>query len=433
MRKLLNTHLGIFPGLADTRKIADTLLISKAHTAELINQLILYDQIVIPTSNLGILPVLRNWIGDQYFDFLIRENIIVLARHDYWLSYLGNGGGLNFYQIRPGEHKVDIGWGQAAFLPLDQILPVVISQTTPPSSPQRSKELEQLLADKIISVPVEESKEKLRHETYTDIIGSRILRSLFLSRYPDGVYLDKLTGVDTNQAVIYCPHLVEDSYKTHPEINTVFHIAFQNFIFNFGTEIGATDIQATDTTFRVYKAKGERFGLDDARLEQFSSIFDVEGIPSIGNAFVDGIIDMAEIIKIRESTRTENFRQWFEDSLKENTTDVVQDYLDSLKGPTWINRIPVKTMRIGLQATIGAVAGLLGDPGATATLLSTADSFLLEKWAGQSPPKLFIDDVKHVMLEPEKKIVQKTSTPGRLRNKPCPCGSGKKFKRCCGK
>lgn len=42
-----------------------------------------------------------------------------------------------------------------------------------------------------------------------------------------------------------------------------------------------------------------------------------------------------------------------------------------------------------------------------------------------------IHEQREVVLSVPSKVKVAPSKPGRLRNKPCPCGSGRKFKKCC--
>lgn len=65
---------------------------SASYWASLANYILLYDQIVIPTGNLQILPVLRLILGEAVFDELVRSRGIVLARFDQWFGYVGTGG-----------------------------------------------------------------------------------------------------------------------------------------------------------------------------------------------------------------------------------------------------------------------------------------------------------------------------------------------------
>lgn len=42
-----------------------------------------------------------------------------------------------------------------------------------------------------------------------------------------------------------------------------------------------------------------------------------------------------------------------------------------------------------------------------------------------------IQEQREVLVSVPSKCKVSPSKPGRLRNKPCPCGSGLKFKKCC--
>lgn len=416
-----------------SKRLADVLLNSNEHKIELINQLILYDQVWIPTSNLMVIPVLRLWLGESYFDLLIRENVIVLFRHDNWFGYVGNGGGLSFYQIRRGKSDQKINLGTAGFLPLEESLPFILTITRPESSSERRNELESLLSEKIIELPVAKFADQLRNETYTDVLKSPILLPFFNLRHDIGSSLDKLKGIQSNQMKCCDPH--SNSRDTNAiEIETLIEIAFRNFILHIGTELGVTDIQADKETFNVFWAKGQRFGFDKERLDSFSTILEVEGVPSIGTAFAKGSIGIKEVIKIRDLNSSRVFRDWLGEAQIENKVEVVRQYIDSIKQPTWLESVPAKILRMGVQVVGSSVGSLFGDPYITPSVLAATDSFLLQKWAKRNSPSLFINDLKNIVLAHED--AQKgypNVIPGKLRNAPCPCGSGKKLKRCCGK
>ena len=53
-------------------------------------------------------------------------------------------------------------------------------------------------------------------------------------------------------------------------------------------------------------------------------------------------------------------------------------------------------------------------------------------WSSDEKEKNFINEVKNIILSKEQQSPS-IPIPSRLRNKLCTCGSGKKFKKCCGK
>ncbi|MCF5838367.1 hypothetical protein [Aeromonas veronii] len=97
MRRIFATDLGIWPVFQNMENVSDAMLQSDEFRSNLANYILLYDQIIIPTGNLQILPVLRNIFGEYIFDELVKSHIIVLARYDKWFGYIGNGGGLSFF------------------------------------------------------------------------------------------------------------------------------------------------------------------------------------------------------------------------------------------------------------------------------------------------------------------------------------------------
>jgi hypothetical protein len=181
LRRILATDLAIWPVLQNMANVSDSMLHSQKFKTDIANYILLYDQIIIPTGNLQILPVLRHIFGEAIFDELIKTNIIVLARYNKWFSYIGNGGGLRFFESHgnPDLPKTP-NLFHSYFAPLDEAIDTALKLTTPASSLKRTAELRNLLQDKIIPVGSNIDIESFRTETYQDILGSPYLRS-FLS------------------------------------------------------------------------------------------------------------------------------------------------------------------------------------------------------------------------------------------------------------
>jgi len=52
---------------------------------------------------------------------------------------------------------------------------------------------------------------------------------------------------------------------------------------------------------------------------------------------------------------------------------------------------------------------------------------------GYMSSELFATEKKHLQQMPEPKVNESKKTVKVGRNEPCPCGSGKKYKKCCGR
>lgn len=429
MRRILATDLGIWPVFQNIEKVSDSMLQSPAFRSNLANYILLYDQIFIPTGNLQILPVLRNIFGEQIFDELIKSNIIVLARYNKWFSYIGNGGGLRFFESfgDPKTGKTP-NLFHSYFSPLDEAIDTAIKTTTPGSSSSRASELRNLLLDKIVPIGNQIEMDSFRDETYKDILGSPYLRN-FLSIRNEGRSLDSLKGINANQVRMYSPHTVPEKRES-PEIWSVLHAAFENYVLGLSTDIEVEEIAGDGSTLALIKAKGQRVGLDLEGKNAFSRIQEISGIPDIGDAFSKGSFTPDQLLDLRESKHSQAFRDWFcSERPSETAQQIVERYVDSIGKPGLIDSLPIKTLRFGVTTGTGLL-----DP-VTGMICSAVDSFLLSKWFPGKSPKLFIKHAKAVTTrsDADSPRIQKPKMSGRDRNRPCSCGSGKKFKKCCGR
>jgi hypothetical protein len=427
VRRILATDLGIWPVLQNMMQVSDSMLHSPEFRSNLANYILLYDQVVIPTGNLQILPVLRNVFGETIFDELIRSNIIVLARYNKWFSYIGNGGGLRFFESfsDPSSGK-NPNLFHSYFAPLDEAIDTAIKTTTPTSSVHRTSELTNLLIDNVLPVGTNIEMNEFRDETYNDILGSPYLRN-FLSIRNEGRHLDALKGINENQVRIYSPHAVPEKGESQ-EIWSVLHAAFENFVMGISTDLNIEEIAGDGNTLALLKAKGQRVGLDLVGKNAFSKIQEINGIPNIGQAFAKGAFTAEQLLDLRESRHSQVFRDWFSsEDPKETSQQIVERYVNSIGKPSFIDRLPVKTLRFGVTTSAGLI-----DP-VTGVISSAVDSFLLSKWFPRKSPKLFIKHAKAVTVKanPTSASLKKPKITGRDRNRPCSCGSGKKYKKCC--
>ena len=425
MRRLLATDFGIWPILKSLHKVSDKMVQSPECRAQLANHLLMYDQLVIPTGNLQILPVLRLVLGEDAFDELIAGKGIVLARFDQWFGYLGNGGGLTFFQVlgRP-EDEGRPNLGLSFFRPLDEAISDALAITRPPATSQRRSKITNLLLDNVINIPLAPLKDGLREETYQDVLGSPHLRA-FLRLRNEGRSLNHLSGIAADQFKIHCPHTDEDNASS-PEIHSVLQVAFENFLLGIARETEPTDITADQSTLSVLRGKGQRFGFAVEGAKAFVRIQELEGVRDVGRAFAAQEISPGQLMDLRHSKHCQAFRDWFaKGSPAETEMEIVQRYTASLGTPTWVDSLPMKMLRFAVATT----AGLVNPAAGVGT--SALDSLLLSKWLPGRSPRLFLREAKSITVQGER--VPAPTMHGRDRNRLCPCGSGKKFKKCCGR
>lgn len=429
MRKIFATEFGIWPAAKNVVALSDSMFRSKSYWATLANYLLLYDQIIIPTGNFQILPVLRLILGDDIFSELIYSNVIVLARHNEWFAYTGNGVGLNYFSISKGKSKnsKEPNLALAYYQPIDKALDVAITATLPKTNSKNKSILMNLLLDKVINTPLQELGGSLFDETYNDVLGSPYLRE-FMALRNAGRSLKKLKGIKSNTLTWFNPQLPANA-NTAPEIRAVLRVAFENLMLSIGTYTKATEISGDENMLATVKAKGQRTGAKTAGKDAFTKMQEISGIPDLGQAFANKQLTPKEIIKLRESKHCQFLRDWMakqDPSL--DSKGIIQKYIESIGQPSLIETIPAKLLRFATTTCIGTLAPIAG------SVASFADSFLLSKWSCTKSPRLFMNKAKLLLQEKESKNAIPTPTMrGRDRNKPCYCGSGKKYKRCHGK
>jgi hypothetical protein len=424
MRRILATDFGIWPAFKELERISDGMVSSPKYWTSLANYLLLYDQIVIPTGNLQILPVLRLMLGEEAFDDVLRNKGIVLARFDQWMCYAGNGAGLKYFKMQEGpDGPRPPNLGTTFFKPLEQTISDILSITTPPSSSQRRSELSNLLIDNVVQLPIQAFVEGLKEESYKDILGSPYLRD-FLALRNTGRSLDSLIGIAPNEVKIFNPHLSPDT-NDHLEIGAVLRVAFENFLLCLGGYTGVTEVTGDDSTLTILRAKGQRLGYSPDGDRSFAQIQEIGGLPNLGEAFAAKQLSAAQLLDLRYSPHSQVLRDWFAAGAPNETADeTVRRYIETVGKPSWIEALPTKILRFATTTGIGVIEPLTG------AVVSALDTFLLSKWFPGKSPRLFLKQAK-VMLE-NKLVIAKPIMRGRDRNTPCSCGSGKKFKKCCG-
>ena len=402
------------------------MLVSSDYWSRLANYLLLYDQLVIPTGNLQILPVLRLMLGELVFDDLIRTKGIVLARFDQWFGYAGNGGGLVFFQIMdgPDRPKDYPNLGTAFFKPIDQAIADTLSVTNPPSTVERRSAITNLLLDNIVQLPTQSIADGLKEEAYKDVLGSPYLRD-FLALRNAGRSLDELRGINPDQVTIFSPHVPPEANDSL-EIRAVLRVAFENFLLSVGGYAEANEITGDDATLNVLRAKGQRLGYSPEGARAFAQIQKISGVPDLGAAFATKRLSPEQLLDLRHSKHAQALRDWFADGAPSSTEEeTVSRYVETIGQPSLVDSLPAKLLRFATTTGIGSLEPISGG------VASAIDSFMLSKWFPGRSPRLFMKQAK-VMLA-NTPVIQAPLMRGRDRNAPCSCGSGKKFKKCCGR
>ena len=167
-------------------------------------------------------------------------------------------------------------------------------------------------------------------------------------------------------------------------------------------------------------------------VSSIQSILRKKGFPDLGDLFVNKVIDLEDILKLRSSLQGKLFRYW---ALKDeyDEAQMQQDIMNSVNNVlgTKLSNV-VRFVACNALGLFSSVSGVVA---------SAFDSFILSKVAQGWHPDFFLDDSVKEKIdakirekeEEERKALIQERFKGVGRNDPCPCGSGKKFKKCHGK
>lgn len=331
-----------------------------------------------------------------------------------------------FFKIEDGPNRPKnvANLGTAFFKPLDQAIADTLSVTNPPSTIERRSQITNLLLDNVVQLPTQAIADGLKDEAYKDVLGSPYLRD-FLALRNAGRSLDALLGIDPDQITIFSPHVPPERNDSR-EIRAVLRVAFENFLLSIGGHAEATEITGDDATLNILRAKGQRLGYSPEGERAFAQIQKISGVPDLGAAFASKQLSPTQIMDLRHSKHAQALRDWFALGAPSSTeNETIRRYVETIGKPGLVDSLPAKLLRYATTSGLGSMEPISG------AIASAADSFLLSKWFPGRSPRLFLKQAK-VMLA-NTPVIQAPLMRGRDRNAPCSCGSGKKFKKCCGR
>lgn len=256
---------------------------------------------------------------------------------------------------------------------------------------------------------VEDIKKQINEETDKDILAPMFLKdSNFYRVRKDGNWEYNLPNrirlQELNKDAILAATLNIDNIKMDAAINELM-LRKTTSAFSRDFHVG------TDTLIRIMQKKD---------------------FPDLGMLFLEKIIDLDDILKLRDNFQNKIFRYWIKAS--EYDEQIMQkeimNSVQNILGSKILN--PIRLIGTNLLGLAGFVPGVAA---------SAFDSFILDKISKGWHPNFFLDDVlkrkidKCIEKENNRILKEKRehAFKGVGRNEPCPCGSGKKFKKCHGK
>lgn len=359
----------------------------KGHLA---NQLLLYDKIIIPTRDFGIIPVLIKWMGLNLFNKAIDIDTFYFLRIKDVVGYFHNDGIVTFIAER-GKSKT-WSWPQDAMF--DEI-DIAVEQQLKNFCPDISKKERALIIKNII----EKSKtlsninsiyEKyIINETYEDIKKENKFSQYIFHKSGKEIKNDdfaKIEGIQKNQIRILNIDKIRDP------IDLLLQIAEINMLIYLSTLIEGADLFVPDRAEILLKNKILRLGIKENYLDSFISLLELKNIPNLGKAVQSGSFSLLDIWKIREKKHSKNFRKWLRIATKQDEKNLVRLYIESLENKSQIQSLPSKVLRFAITATFSSINPPIG------FATGIVDNFFIDQWLKGYSPKLFLDELQKIKI-----------------------------------
>jgi hypothetical protein len=379
-------RIGLDP--APQKNIA--LLNNTHYKAELAAQFLLYNNIVIPTNDFGIVPVLVEWMGLPNLMFALESNSLSFIHHSSCLGYAGNGNGLLLFAVQETNEKKFTWWQKATYGTLPNALGLQIEHSLASlKSVDRNRVYDKIIAATApFSFNNDDFMRKIVKESYEDVLKTPELKKVITNYYSKGVLdLQRLPEVGADQMRASGIEVLNDP------VDFILRIAEVNLEIVMSIQSQNADLYTSEKTENILKSKIKRCTGGNDIVKAFKGLLELARVPDIENAIVDNYLTFDDILKISFSKEGALFRRWLQNAKVEDARDLEKAYVASLQNIPRISSFPVKALRFILTTTAGVIEPITG------LVASAVDSFFVEKWLTGYAPKLFIDEMRNLTIK----------------------------------
>lgn len=385
---IVDSRLFIGLDLDVTSKTNSLFQTSPSNRAHLANQLLLYDKILIPTKDYGIIPILINWLGLKTFRKALDSDAFSFLHRKTLLGYAGNGVGISGYIISESKALTFEWWQHALFGSTDLAVEQQLKHMCPfIEKKERAKIFQKILScTRDVVYDNEFFMKQIVQESYTDILSNQHLSQFVLdnsSQKRNQIDLTRLEGINPDQMRTLNINRMRDP------IDLVLRVAEINMEIYMSTLESNADLFTSQGAEELLKQKLIRAGIGSNYVEGFLSLLELNKIPDIGEAVRTDSLTLANIWKIREKRKSKNFREWLRTASSKDSEEIRKLYVDCIGNIIRADSLPVKVCKFAVTSFIGdAISPNMGGP-----IAGAIEIFFVEKWLKGYSPTLFLDEL----------------------------------------
>lgn len=391
-KTILDNHLYIPIDLTPADRINESYQADLKNLSHLVNQLLVYDEIIIPTKDFGIVPILIKWMGKKGFEEALEKKTLSFIRQPFMLCYVGNGNGLQMMSMDEGVGGKFKWHQEATFGDHDKAIELQLIHRCKSFAPRERDRILGLVMNLSNEFKFDENIEfkKLIEETYEDIKFDSELTSFIAANEGGREYranLKRLKGVNSVQARILGRDGIKDG------IDLLLRIAQTNLEI-IHSHTNNCDLNISDGGMKFIGNKFRRLGVKPQKSKSLLGLLELNNLPDVGEVVSQGRLTFDEFWEMRNKKNAVKFRDWLANAEIDQARDLEKLYVESLGNQHWIDSVPVKIVRFILSNVLGAIEPITG------FAAGTLDSFFVDKWIKGYKPKLFIDELSKLSLTP---------------------------------
>lgn len=392
--KILNAKVWPRIGLDHAPSKNSQLLLNNSYKAELAVQLLLYDQVVIPTNDFGIIPILESWMGHSTFIDALSSKSIEFVRTNDCLGYAGNGNGLNLFVMKPGDTKPFEWWQQAMFGGIEESLEIQLANSFPKMPYRNIQVLNDLVLSNTSKFHCENENfiKNVANESYVDAMKTPFIRDQIIEFYESKnlIKLTHLPEVQANQMRVSGIEEINDA------VDLVLRVAEVNMEIQLAVNTNGADIFTSAKTEDILNSKIDRAMSGHESVRGLTQLFELAGVPNIELAVANDLLEFSDIWKVRTSKNSTKFREWFRKAQIESASDIEKAYVEALSVIPSVASLPIKTLRFVVTTIAGSLEPITG------IVAGAVNSYFIDKWLSGYNPRLFIDEVRTLEIDRKK-------------------------------
>jgi len=367
-----------------------------ANLAHLSSQLLLFDRVLIPTYDYGILPALISWLGIDLLTQMLEADAVAFIRRYGLLGYAGNGNGISTFIIQAAKKPLE-WWADAMFAASPRSLELQLSNGTSSITDRQRSRLAEIVLSKSSDLQNDNDffiKHVVR-ESYVDVLNSPVLSQSVLAktqRRPNGsVDLQRLPQVQADQL-----RVLRGDGSIRDSVDVVLRVSEINMELIMAYHNRGADLHTTTGADFLLEQKLLRAGVRPQLLDGFIRLLDLNNLTDIRPAVINRELGASKLWQIRQSRKGIQFREWLRRADAHDARELERAYVEALGHSTLTDSLPLRVVRLGLTTAAGMVlpgiGGLIGGLAAGA-----ADSFFVDKWLQGFSPKMFFDELQELV------------------------------------